>query len=115
MIILYGILNCDMIKCVCVWFVVQGIEYQFYDYKKVGVLVDYFVCWLVQLGWEKVVNCVGMVWCKLDDVMKVGVVDVVSVVLVLMVNLSVIKWLIVEWVDGLLMVGFVLDNWEGKC
>lgn len=34
MIIVYGIVNCDMVKCVCVWLVEWGYEVVFYDFKK---------------------------------------------------------------------------------
>lgn len=82
--ILYGICNCDMMKKVCVWFDVYGVVYDFYDYKMVGI-DDVILCgWVEWVGWEMVLNCVGIMFCKLFEVDCVDL-DVDRVVVLMLV------------------------------
>lgn len=70
MIHIYGIKNCDTMKKAFKWLDDQGIDYQFHDYKKVGVNKEQAQEWLAQLGWENVINKRGTTWRKLDDAVK---------------------------------------------
>ncbi len=41
------------------WLEGKGIEYTFYDYKKLGVPVEQLKAWIKQAGWEAVINTRG--------------------------------------------------------
>jgi len=41
------------------WLEGNGIEYQFHDYKKLGVPADKAKAWIRQAGWERVLNTKG--------------------------------------------------------
>jgi arsenate reductase len=41
------------------WLEGNGIEYQFHDYKKLGVPADKAKAWIRQAGWEQVLNTKG--------------------------------------------------------
>ena len=65
--ILYGIKNCDTTKKARRWLTLNGIEYDFHDYKVDGLspkLLDYLED---QLGWEKLLNRRSTSWRQLSD------------------------------------------------
>lgn len=45
MIKVFGIKNCDIMKKVFVWLEVNGISYEFIDYKKVGIVENNLFDW----------------------------------------------------------------------
>lgn len=67
MITLYGIKNCDTMKKAFRWLDENHIEYQFIDYKKVGLDKALAEQWLNKLGWGSIINKRGTTWRKLDD------------------------------------------------
>lgn len=67
---LYGIPNCDTVKKARAWLEAHGIEYEFHDYKKLGVDSALLAKWMTQAGWEKVINRQGQTWRKLSDAEK---------------------------------------------
>ena len=50
-----------------VWLDAQGIEYEFIDYKKTGVVADHIDNWNKQVGWEALLNRKGLTWKKLSE------------------------------------------------
>lgn len=69
-ITLYGIKNCDTMKKAFRWFEAQGVDYDFYDYKKLGTDEDVLRLAMKEHGWEQVINRKGMTWRKLPDDIK---------------------------------------------
>ena len=67
MIVLYGIPNCDSMKNARAWLRDNGIEYQFHDFKKLGLEEALLQHWIDAVGWEKLLNRRGMMWRKLDQ------------------------------------------------
>ena len=50
-----------------VWLDAQGIEHEFIDYKKTGVVADHIDNWNKQVGWEALLNRKGLTWKKLSE------------------------------------------------
>ena len=67
---LYGIPNCDTVKKARAWLESHGIQYEFHDYKKLGVDSALLAKWMSQLSWEKVINRQGQTWRKLSGAEK---------------------------------------------
>ena len=52
----YGIPNCDTVKKTRTWFEKRQIPYVFHDYKKGGVDKDTLEMWVLEKGWEPLLN-----------------------------------------------------------
>lgn len=110
MIKIYGIANCDTIKKARTWLNDNGIEYEFHDYKKLGVPEKQLTSWVKQLGWETLLNKRGTTWRKLDDSVKDSV-DEASAIEIMLENPSIIKRPVL--VSGkTLLVGFKADEYS---
>ncbi len=64
---IYGITNCDTMKRAFTWLKDNGIDYEFHDYKKVGVNAAMLKSWTSQVDWEKLLNTRGTTWRKLSE------------------------------------------------
>jgi Spx/MgsR family transcriptional regulator len=111
---LYGIPNCDTVKKARDWLTSHGVDYQFHDFKKQGVPMPQLDTWLQTVGWETLINRKGTSWRLLDEATKAGVTDAASAKAVALLQPSVIKRPVVEWVDGKVTVGFKPDNFEAR-
>ena len=90
MITLYGIPNCDTIKKSRKWLKDNGIDYEFHDYKKLGVPEKELKFWIKKLGWEILLNKRGTTWRKLDEQVKNSV-NEASAIQIMLDNPSIIK------------------------
>lgn len=90
MIKLYGIPNCDTIKKARKWLNDNAIDYEFHDYKKLGVPEKELKTWVKQVGWETLLNKRGTTWRKLDDNTKNNV-NEASALQIMLDNPSIIK------------------------
>jgi len=109
MITLYGIPNCDTIKKARKWLKDNGVDYEFYDYKKQGVPEKELKAWVKQVGWETLLNKRGTTWRKLDDDTKNSA-DEKSAIQIMLENPSIIKRPVL--VKGkVLLVGFSTDDY----
>ena len=70
MIKIYGIPNCDTMKKARKWLEKNNLDYEFYDYKKLGVPEKNLKQWVKKAGWETVLNKRGTTWRQLDDKTK---------------------------------------------
>ena len=111
-ITVYGIPNCDTVKKARAWLTAQGVDYEFHDFKKLGVPEAKLGNWLQQVGWEKLVNRKGNTWRALDAATQGRVVDAASAIAVVMANSSVIKRPVVQWLGGQVTVGFDATVWD---
>jgi arsenate reductase len=109
----YGITNCDTVKKARAWLGAQGIEYQFHDFKKLGVPESELDQWLAAVGWEKLLNRQGTTWRKLDPTLQATVTDAASARAVMLENASVIKRPVVSWSQERTTVGFDPVLWSG--
>jgi len=109
MIKLYGIPNCDTIKKARKWLKDNGVDYEFYDYKKLGVPEKELKNWVKQVGWETLLNKRGTTWRKLDDNTKNSV-DEKSAIQIMLANPSIIKRPVL--IKGqILLVGFSTNDY----
>lgn len=67
---IFGIPNCGSVKKARTFFEENGIEYQFHDYKKLGIDEANLQKWSDEFGWEKVLNKKGLTWRNLDEALK---------------------------------------------
>ena len=115
MITLFGIPNCDTVKNARAWLTAQGVDYQFQDFKKQGVPPERLNAWVAAVGWEKLLNRKGTTWRKLDEATQATAVDAESTAKLLILNASLIKRPVVEWVDSAfendVTVGFDAESW----
>ncbi len=102
---LYGIANCDSVKKARTWLATHAIEYEFHDYKKHGVDADLLRQWMMQLGWERIINRQGQTWRKLSDSEKAAVQDSAAALTLALDKPSVIKRPAIEY-QGQLILGF---------
>jgi len=104
MIKLYGIPNCDTIKKARKWLKDNNTDYEFHDYKKLGVPEKELKAWVKQLGWEVLLNKRGTTWRKLDEDIKNSV-DEASAIQIMLDNASIIKRPVLVK-DKTILVGF---------
>ena len=63
---LYGIKNCDTVKKARRWLDENSVQYQFHDFRELGVNRQQVSNWVEQLGWEIVINKRSTSWKQLD-------------------------------------------------
>jgi len=110
MIKLYGIPNCDTIKKARNWLKDNGIDYEFHNYKKLGVPEKELKAWVKKLGWEVLLNKRGTTWRKLDDTTKESLDETVAIK-VMLENPSIIKRPVLVNKKNIL-VGFNADEYS---
>ena len=108
-ITLFGIPHCDTVKKARLWMQDQGLAYHFHDFKKDGVPPEALGHWMQALGWETLLNRKGTTWRKLDPALQNSVTDAASAAVLMQTHASVIKRPVVQWADGRVTVGFVLQ------
>lgn len=62
---IYGIKNCDTMKKAMSWLNERGINFEFVDYKRAGVVAERLPHWLAVAGHELLLNRRGLMWKKL--------------------------------------------------
>lgn len=93
---LYGITNCDTVKKARAWLENNSIQFEFHDFKKLGVTEALLKSWLKQVSWEALVNRKGTTWRKLTDEDKARVKDNASAIALMLEKNSVIKRPVLE-------------------
>jgi arsenate reductase len=101
---LYGIPNCDTVKKARVWLEQHGVAFAFHDYKKVGIDRPRLEAWVVEHGWETVLNRAGTTFRALPDADKADL-DAGRAVDLMMAQPSMIKRPVLDLGDRTL-VGF---------
>ena len=114
MITLYGIPNCDTVKKARTWLTEHGVDYQFHDFKKLGVPEVPLDAWLDAAGWETLVNRKGTTWRALDDAAKAAITDTASARALVLAHPSVVKRPVVQWADGDVTVGFTAEQFAQR-
>lgn len=110
MISIYGIKNCDTMKKAFRWLDEHNIEYQFFDYKKVGVDSELAKQWLAQQDWQQIINKRGTTWRKLDDETK-DAMDNANALEIMQAQPSIIKRpLIIK--DSEIILGFNAEEYQ---
>ncbi|BAO44548.1 ArsC family reductase [Thiolapillus brandeum] len=111
MIQLYGIPNCDTMRKARKWLQDHGIEYQFHDYKKLGIDEPRLREWMAKVGWETLLNRRGMMWRKLSQEQR-DTIDEASALQLMTGIPSIIKRPVLVTEDGHIEVGFSEDRYK---
>lgn len=114
MITLYGIPNCDNVKRARAWLLERDVDVVFHDFKRQGVSAGRLETWLRVLGHENLVNRQGTTWRKLDEALRLAVVDDSSACALLLAHPSAIRRPVVEWADGSVTSGFDATAWAKR-
>ena len=83
----------------------NNIEYEFHDFKKLGVSETKLNEWASKLGWEPLVNKRGTTWKQLEPDMQKAVNSKAEAFKLMQAKTSVIKRPVIE-TDGELFLGF---------
>jgi arsenate reductase (glutaredoxin) len=110
---IYGIKNCVTVQKARKWLDINGVKYDFWDYKTQGVTAELLKTWCKEFGWEKVLNRSGMMWRKSDDARRNKVVDEATAIQFMIEVPSSIKRPILETKTGLL-IGFSEKEYTAK-
>jgi len=109
-ITLYGIPNCDSVKKAKMWLAENEVEYQFHDYKKLGIDKPTLKAWSKKVGWETLLNRRGTTWRKLTDAERANLTETRAIQLMI-ANSSLIKRPTIT-LDDEVIVGFDESAWE---
>ncbi|MCJ8211648.1 Spx/MgsR family RNA polymerase-binding regulatory protein [Mucilaginibacter sp. RS28] len=94
----YGITNCDTVKKALTWLKTNHVDFEFHDFKKLGVSEEKLQEWNDKAGYEKFLNKQGLTWKKLDEPVKAGVKSAAEALPLLQEKTSIIKRPVIE--DG---------------
>ena len=108
--ILHGIPNCDTVKKARVWLDQHGVDFEFHDYRKVGIDRASLQRWVAEHGWEVVLNRAGTTFRKLPDADRVGL-DADKAIALMLIQPSMIKRPVLDLGDRRL-VGFKPEAYE---
>ena len=108
---LYGIANCDTVKKARQWLNEHDVDYEFHDFKKLGVPEQALEQWLATFGWQTVVNRRGTTWRKLSEQDKMTVDNNQAAKSILLQHASMIKRPILQSDKGL-TIGFDVAEFE---
>ena len=86
------------------WLESQQIDFEFHDYKKLGIDETTLKAWLSQKQWDEIINKRGTTWRKLSDEDKTDIAPAKAIQLMI-ANSSLIKRPALD-VDGKLYLGF---------
>ena len=101
----YGITNCNTVKKALDWLKANKVDYEFHDFKKLGVSEQKLNEWNDKAGYEKFLNKQGLTWKQLDHETKEGVKTAGDALQLLQQKTSMIKRPVIE--DGnFLFFGF---------
>ena len=101
---IYGIKHCDTMKKVFAWCDLQGVAYEFHDYKKLGITREKLVAWCKIVGWKSLLNTKGTTWQRLEP--KPVITAQGQAVALMLEHTSLIRRPVVEMADGRILVGF---------
>lgn len=109
--IVYGIKNCSTVKKALDWLTENQIDFEFHDYKKLGISKDKIVEWQHKVAWESLINERGTTWRKLTPELQASIVDEAAAAKLMQEHTSLIKRPIIESGD-LILLGFIEEEYE---
>jgi Spx/MgsR family transcriptional regulator len=107
----YGITNCDTVKKALAWLKSNNIDYEFHDFKKLGVSDEKLNEWNGKAGYEKFLNKQGLTWKQLDPAVKEAITGAPEALALLKQKTSMIKRPVIED-GGFLFFGFNEDVYK---
>ena len=94
----YGITNCNTVKKALDWLKANHVDYEFHDFKKLGVTPEKLKEWNDKAGYERFLNKQGLTWKQLDPEVKESVKTSTDALQLLQQKTSMIKRPVIE--DG---------------
>jgi Spx/MgsR family transcriptional regulator len=107
----YGITNCDTVKKALTWLKNNNVDYEFHDFKKLGVSDEKLNEWNDKAGYEKFLNKQGLTWKQLGPTVKESVTGAPEALTLLKQKTSMIKRPVIED-GGFLFFGFNEDVYK---
>lgn len=104
----YGITNCNTVKKALDWLKANNVDYEFHDFKKLGVSEGKLKEWNQKAGYEKFLNKQGLTWKQLDPQIKESIKTPGDALKLLQQKTSMIKRPVIE--DG----GFLFFGFDEK-
>ncbi len=101
---LYGIKACDTMKKARTWLDLQGLSYDFHDYKSASIDRAHLQAWCDEHGWQTILNRAGTTFRKLDDSQKADL-DQAKAIELMLAQPSMIKRPVLDLGDRTL-IGF---------
>ncbi len=110
---MYAIKNCNTVKKAMDFLAEKGVEYDFHNYKKLGVSEQKLNDWCDQLGWQKVMKQKGPTWNKIgkpiaDELNREKAIGL------MLENQSIIMRPILEKDEKIILVGFKPEEYEAQ-
>ena len=103
---IYGIPNCNTVKKTLDWFRLHKIDFEFHDFKKLGVTAHKLEEWSQQLGWEALLNKRGTTWKLLAPEIQKSILSKDQAFNLMQEKVSIIKRPVIETPSGLILLGF---------
>lgn len=103
---IYGIPNCNTVKKTLNWFTDHQIEFEFHNFKKLGISTAKLDLWSQQVGWEALINKRGTTWKRLDLEQQNSINSKNSAFELMQEKTSVIKRPVIETGSGAILLGF---------
>ncbi len=110
--IVYGIKNCNTVKSAIDWLNKNKVEFDFHEYKKLGITATKLSEWCKQIGWESLVNKRGTTWRKLEEADQKKVISEKSAIALMVEKTSVIKRPLIEENGKVILLGFEEDEFK---
>lgn len=101
----YGITNCNTVKKALDWLKTNHVDYEFHDFKKLGVSDEKLKEWDAKAGYDKFMNKQGLTWKQLPQDVKDSIKTKEDALHLLKEKTSMIKRPVIEK-DGFLYFGF---------
>ena len=111
---LYGIKNCNTVKAAIDWLKKKKIEFDFHDYKSIGITEAKLKEWSKQVGWDVLVNKRGTTWRQLDDKIKAGITTEKAAIRLMMEKSSVIRRPLIELKGKVVALGFDEEEFKKR-
>jgi Spx/MgsR family transcriptional regulator len=92
----YGITNCNTVKKALDWLKANHVDYEFHDFKKLGISPEKLAEWDAKAGYEKFTNKQGLTWKQLDPEVKAGIKTNTDAFKLLQQKTSIIKRPVIE-------------------
>jgi Spx/MgsR family transcriptional regulator len=101
----YGITNCNTVKKALDWLKANHVDYEFHDFKKLGISEEKLQEWDAKAGYEKFLNKQGLTWKQLSPEVKESIITCADALKLLQQKTSMIKRPVIED-NGFLFFGF---------
>jgi arsenate reductase len=107
----FGIPNCASVKKARQWLADHGVEHEFHDFKKQGLLAADLDRWLKHVEWQVLLNRKGTTWRGLPVALQQAVIDQASARQAMLAHPSLVKRPVWESA-GKVVVGVNPEAWS---